>query len=86
MNGVKAVEWDRESVTVHELERVARLRPDVHADDLEPCHVITHGGTARAAEQVEQSRPRHQSAPAPNDSNDDSNRVGRQHPKECGHG
>ena len=46
----------RQRVGLVELERVVRLRIDVHADHLEPGPVVAHGRAAGAAEQVEQSR------------------------------
>ena len=36
----------------HELERVARHRFDVDADDIEPGLVVADRGTARAREQI----------------------------------
>jgi len=39
-------------VRLDELERVTRLRVDVHADDLEPGPVVSHGRATLAAEQV----------------------------------
>jgi hypothetical protein len=40
-----------------ELERVVRLRVDVHADDVEPGAVVADGAAAGAAEQIQEARP-----------------------------
>lgn len=44
-------------IHLHELERIVRLRLDVHADDLEARAVVAHRSTAGAAEEIQQPRP-----------------------------
>src|SRR5258708_21203082 len=55
--GIEPVERERHRVGLHELERVAGLRRDVDAGDVEPGAVVAHGRAPGAAEQVQQPRP-----------------------------
>jgi hypothetical protein len=48
---------EEQRVSTDELVRVVRLLLDVHPDHLEPRPVIPNGGTAGAAEQIQQPRP-----------------------------
>jgi hypothetical protein len=60
VDGVELVRIGRqvlERVGLVELERVAGLPADVHADDIEPSAVVAHASATGAAEQVEQSGP-----------------------------
>lgn len=59
---VEPVERERERVRLVELERVAWLRVEVDADDVESGAVVADRAAAGAAEQVEQPRP-HADAP-----------------------
>jgi hypothetical protein len=54
MDGVEAVQWVRQGVRLVELERVARLGPDVHAHHLEACAGVAHGRAACPTEEVEE--------------------------------
>jgi hypothetical protein len=42
-------------IALMELERVARLRVDVHSHYLESCPVVSHAGATSAAEEVQES-------------------------------
>jgi hypothetical protein len=62
MNGVKLVRQKCaksplqhvQRIGLNKLERVMRLGRNVHANNLEPRPVVTHGCPTRTAEQVEQ--------------------------------
>jgi hypothetical protein len=45
-----------DGVGLVKLERAARHRRDVYADDLEPCAVVARGEPASAGEHVEKAR------------------------------
>jgi hypothetical protein len=52
MNGVEAHDREVERVSLHEFERVVRLRVQVNADDLETGLRVAHRGSTGPAEQV----------------------------------
>ena len=54
MHRVAPVQRPLQRVPLMELERVVRLRIDVHADDLEPGTVVARGRATSPAEEVEQ--------------------------------
>src|SRR5258708_3389792 len=54
---VEPVQRERQRIGPHEGERVAGLRPDVHAGDVESGPRVPHGGTAGAAEKIKDARP-----------------------------
>jgi hypothetical protein len=49
-------------ISLDELEGVTRLRIDIDANDIEPGLMVSHCGTASAAEQVEETRTVHSPA------------------------
>ena len=55
MDGVEAVQRERQRVGLVELEGVPRLRLDIHAHHLEPGAVVAHARSTGTAEEVEQS-------------------------------
>lgn len=55
---------ERQAIGLDELKRVARLRLDIDADDIEAGLVIAHASAAGAAEQIEELGARHSPLPA----------------------
>jgi len=55
MYRVKAVQWIFQGISLVKLERIARLRLDIHTDYLESGTVVAHGCAAGTAKKVKES-------------------------------
>jgi hypothetical protein len=63
VDNVEPFERELQRVGLVELERVARHRPNVYTDDIEPSPGIPSRRTTGATEQVQETRLRHDALP-----------------------